>query len=154
MPMGCRVFTDGSLQDALLGRHFAALGWAFVVIDQGGNVMAAAHGVPPPWVNTIQGAELWAVKMVWSNVVFPSHVFTDCKPCKWECGKNHNGSGPPSSATPGSGRSSIRRWMMEPWPTLWCGCLHTPVKIGLARPFAVMGGSCRNTCGARARWWT
>ncbi len=71
MPMGCRVFADGSLQDAPLGRHFAVPGWAFVVIDQGGNVMAAAHGVPPAWVNTIQGAELWAVQMVLSNVVFP-----------------------------------------------------------------------------------
>ena len=42
-------------------------------------MVAAAHGVPPAWVSTIQGAELWAFQMALHNVLFPSHVFTDCK---------------------------------------------------------------------------
>jgi len=59
------VYTDGSLID---GSHELAglcgrLGWAFVVIDQTGTVLSAAHGRPPGWVDSIQGAELWALSV-------------------------------------------------------------------------------------------
>ena len=79
MPIGCRVFTDGSLLDGKLGKEFVSLGWAFVVIDDVGSLVAAAYGVPPVWVDSIQGAELWAVQMTLSSVVFPSAIYTDCK---------------------------------------------------------------------------
>lgn len=79
MPFGCRVFTDGSLMDAKLGKEFASFGWAFAVIDEVGDLVAAAFGVPPLWVDTIQGAELWAVQMTLAAVVFPSAIYTDCK---------------------------------------------------------------------------
>ena len=42
MPSGCRVFTDGSLLDGDLGKEFASLGWAFAVIDEVGDLVAAA----------------------------------------------------------------------------------------------------------------
>ena len=40
-----------------------ALGWAFTIMTQDGEWVAAAHGLPPKWVDTIQGAELWAILM-------------------------------------------------------------------------------------------
>ena len=52
---------------------------AFAVIDEVGDLVAAAFGVPPFWVDTIQGAELWAVQMTLAAVVFPSAIYTDCK---------------------------------------------------------------------------
>ena len=74
-----RVCTDGSLLHGQWGREYAALGWAFVAFDQGGEIIAAAYGIPPQWVDTIQGAELWAVQMVIASMPFPERLFTDCK---------------------------------------------------------------------------
>ena len=53
-------YSDGSLLDGpseLLGR----CGWAFVAVDDDGIILAAAHGVTPPWITCIPGAESWAV---------------------------------------------------------------------------------------------
>ena len=58
IPLGCVIFTDGSLLDGSLPKGCQSLGWAFVVIDADGELVAAAYGVPPEWVDTIQGAEL------------------------------------------------------------------------------------------------
>jgi hypothetical protein len=41
----------------LLARH----GWAFTIVDQDGNTLAAASGTLPWWINGIYGAELWAI---------------------------------------------------------------------------------------------
>ena len=60
-------------------REIAALGWAFVAFDPQGKVVAVAYGVPPSWVDTIQGAELWAVQMVLASMPLPQRIFTDCK---------------------------------------------------------------------------
>ena len=60
IPLGCVIFTDGSLLDDSLSKGCQSLGWDFVVIDSDGELVAAAHGVPPEWIDIIQGAELWA----------------------------------------------------------------------------------------------
>ena len=78
LPFGARPFTDGSLVDASW-EGYQALGWAFVAIDSEGKVLAAAFGVPPRWVDTIQGAELWAVHMALQTVFLPQELFTDCQ---------------------------------------------------------------------------
>lgn len=44
--------------------------------------MAAAHGVPPQWVDAIQGAELWAVQCAVRSAVFLERVYTDCDPVR------------------------------------------------------------------------
>ena len=53
------VYLDGSLRDSPSLRTSRG-GWAFVALNSEGLVVAAAYGVPPPWVRTIHGAELWA----------------------------------------------------------------------------------------------
>eukprot|EP00973_Karenia_brevis_P078828 10940239-Karenia_brevis.AAC.1 len=78
IPNGCRVFTDGSLIDGQWA-GCAALGWAIVVLDSKDSVVAAAYGVPPQWVDSIQGAELWAVQIALATIVFPKAILTDCK---------------------------------------------------------------------------
>ena len=40
--------------------------------------MCAAHGVPPKWVDSIQGAELWAVNMALQHVQCPEKLYSDC----------------------------------------------------------------------------
>ena len=78
VPSGCVVFTDGSLQDRKLPDGCQALGWAFAVVGPEGEYMSAAYGVPPKWLTTIQGAELWAVQMALQHVTFPESLYTDC----------------------------------------------------------------------------
>ena len=73
------VCTDGSLLHGMWGRDIAAVGWAFVAFDVQGAIVAAAYGVPPLWVDTIQGAELWAVQMVLASMTLPEKIYTDCK---------------------------------------------------------------------------
>ena len=53
-------YTDGSLLDGELG-EMQQLGWAFVAVSADGTRLAAASGVPPPWVQSISGAEAWAI---------------------------------------------------------------------------------------------
>ncbi len=55
-----RFYTDVSRLDgpsALLARN----GWAFVAVDERGDVVASAHGVPPAWIVDIPGAEAWTL---------------------------------------------------------------------------------------------
>ena len=65
IPAGCSVYTDGSLIDARLGLGLEALGWAFAAF--------------PKDVNTIQGAELWALKQALTFVPFLVAIYVDCK---------------------------------------------------------------------------
>ena len=73
-------YTDGSRLDgpsALLARN----GWAFVAIDEHGEIVASAHGVPPPWIDDIPGTEAWALLQA-AQVAEPGSTYRiDCKPC-------------------------------------------------------------------------
>ena len=54
------VYLDGSFRDGPtedLGRT----GWGFVAYSSQGKLRAAAYGVPPPWIRSIHGAEMWAL---------------------------------------------------------------------------------------------
>jgi len=49
-----RVYSDGSRLDGptpLLARN----GWAFVVLNEADEIIAAASGIPPDWVEDIPG---------------------------------------------------------------------------------------------------
>ena len=72
------MFTDGSHIDGRLPRACQSLGWAFTVLDASLNLVCTAFGVPPKWIDSIQGAELWAVNMALQHVQFPPKLYTDC----------------------------------------------------------------------------
>ena len=72
------VYTDGSMLDGpsvLLRR----CGWAFVALDPEGVVCASAHGVPPPWISTIFGAETWAALQAITHASGSVSLRIDCK---------------------------------------------------------------------------
>ncbi len=53
-------------------------GWALVVVDDSGRAVAAASGVPPPWVRSIAAAEAWAIHIA-TTLALPGSVFkSDC----------------------------------------------------------------------------
>lgn len=54
------VYPDGSVLDGPT-EELSRCGWAFVVLDDGLNVIAAAHGAPPPWITDFGGSEAWAL---------------------------------------------------------------------------------------------
>ena len=59
-PVVGRVYLDGSLRDGIapeLGKE----GWGFAILDDEGEVLAAAYGIPPPWLHGIEGAEAWGL---------------------------------------------------------------------------------------------
>ena len=58
VPVNGRVYSDGSWRDAKF-HELPRGGWAFVIIDANCNTMAAAYGVPPPWIEGIEGVEAW-----------------------------------------------------------------------------------------------
>jgi len=72
------VYTDGSMLDGPLPL-IRRTGWAFVALDDDGKVCAIARGVPPPWISTIFGAEVWAILQ--AVVVAPAlgPIRIDCK---------------------------------------------------------------------------
>ena len=57
------VYTDGSTVDGppYLDGLCKRLSWAFVAVDQGGSITASARGAPAQWIDTVYGAELWAL---------------------------------------------------------------------------------------------
>ncbi len=61
-PVTATFYTDGSLIDGS-HEHLRRLGWAFVAGGADGTVLASASGVPPPWIDSIGGAEAWAIRM-------------------------------------------------------------------------------------------
>lgn len=85
------VYTDGSLLDnhRSLAGFCKRLGWAFVAMDNQGAILASAHGRVPDWVDTIYGAELWAMQMATSMAMPGSTFVTDCQSVltSWQRGR-------------------------------------------------------------------
>ena len=50
-------YTDGSARGGPI-KELVRCGWSFVAVNSQGEVIAAAYGVPPPWVEDIGGAEV------------------------------------------------------------------------------------------------
>ena len=74
------VYPDGSWLDG--PGPLARGGWAFVVVDRIGEVLAIARGLPPNWVTDIPGCEAWAVMQA-AALAEPGKVNfkSDCQPC-------------------------------------------------------------------------
>ena len=54
------AYSDGSFLDGP-SRALGRTGWGFAVLDGEAHAVASALGVPPGWVRTIHGAEMWAL---------------------------------------------------------------------------------------------
>ncbi len=77
LPLLATFYTDGSALDGY-ARMLARYGWSFVVVDNHGRIVAAAHGVPPAWVESVAAAEAWALVQA-ALVARPGSVYkTDC----------------------------------------------------------------------------
>ena len=61
-------------------------GWAFVVVDEIGQVLAIARGLPPNWATDIPGCEAWAVLQA-AAIAEPGKLCfrSDCQPCVKAC---------------------------------------------------------------------
>ena len=53
LPVTGRVYPDGSMLDGI-APELAREGWGVAVLDDDGNVLAAAYGIPPPWLRGIE----------------------------------------------------------------------------------------------------
>jgi len=70
-------YVDGSLIDGP-DRATARCGYALVLVDREGELLAYASGVPPAWVDSAAGAEAWAYAMVLKACPEVPRVTTDC----------------------------------------------------------------------------
>ena len=74
------MYSDGSRLDGpsqLLARN----GWAFVAFDSAGQMIAAANGVTPRWIDDIPGVEAWALTQAAIRAEPGCEYRVDCEPC-------------------------------------------------------------------------
>jgi len=74
---GATFYIDGSLIDGQ-GSACCRTGFAIVVVDAAGELIAYAQGAPPGWVRSSPAAEAWALAMALRAVPSPPSVVTDC----------------------------------------------------------------------------
>ncbi len=69
-------FSDSSTIDAY-AEDMERMGWAFAAYTADGICVAAAHGVPPDWVESNSGAEAWALYQAGVHAVPGAEFRTD-----------------------------------------------------------------------------
>ena len=72
------IYTDGSMIDGpstLTGR----VGYGLVAINNDGEVTAKAFGTPPQWIDSVPGAEAWALLEALRNSVPGCRIRSDCE---------------------------------------------------------------------------
>ena len=79
MPIKGIIYSDGSARDDPI-KELVRCGWAFVVVDEEGQVIAAAYGLPPPWIDDIGGAEIWGLRQAMLVTTPCSPAWVDCLP--------------------------------------------------------------------------
>lgn len=75
------VYTDGSIFDRKLCSKQKKSGWAFVVLDGFGQVVAAASGKPPRCIRTSTAIEAWAFYMAVLHATPGCSYRMDCQNC-------------------------------------------------------------------------
>ena len=74
------VYPDGSAFDGPTP-ELVRTGWAFVVLKDG-VIIAAARGLPPPWITDIAGSEAWALLQASLRALPGLCTYKgDCLPC-------------------------------------------------------------------------
>ena len=77
IPAGSTIYTDGSMIDGPT-RTLSRVGFGFAGYDEEGNVIAKAFGTPPAWIDTVPGAEAWAVVEALRNSVPGIIIWSEC----------------------------------------------------------------------------
>ncbi len=91
-PVDGKVYSDASLLDGP-DPVIERFGWAFIIAsrDPPHGILAAAFGIPPDWIDNMNGAEAWAIFMA-TSVADPFASYTtdslECvrtlaRGCKW-----------------------------------------------------------------------
>jgi hypothetical protein len=87
LPLVGACYTDGSCLEGTV-RELARCGWAFTFINDEGEIIGSAYGVPPPWIGDIGGAEAWALlQALLVSLPTESKYWTDCLPLFEAAGK-------------------------------------------------------------------
>ena len=82
LPVAGKVYPDGSARDGPYP-ELERCGWAFVVLDDNGRIIASAYGVPPPWITDIGGSEAWALYQgLLCTIPEQCEYWPDCYPVK------------------------------------------------------------------------
>ena len=99
LPRGS-TYMDGSLlrNESKYYGLAATRGWAVAVMDEDGDILAAAHGRPPAWAQGIHATELWSLLMSFSVADPFSRLHTDCSAVF--CGANRSSEWANSPARP------------------------------------------------------
>ena len=80
LPVYGAKYSDGPVREGAI-LELARCGWAFVIADEVGTVLAAAYGVPPPWIDDSGGAEAWAMLQAsLHSMLGPAPYWSDCLP--------------------------------------------------------------------------
>ena len=56
----CTIYTDGSMIDGP-SKELGRVGFGFMAYDEDDNIVAKAFGTPPYWIDSVPGAETWAL---------------------------------------------------------------------------------------------
>ena len=70
-------YIDGSMYDGV-AYECIRVGFGIVAVSPCGDLLGVAHGVPPHWVDSAPGAELWALRVVLGLCSQPPPIVTDC----------------------------------------------------------------------------
>ena len=93
-----RGYPDGSARDGPTP-ELVRLGWSFAVLDDRGHLIAAAYGVPPPWIVDIGGAEAWALyQLLLCTTPQMTKYWPDCYPLKVAISKGQRLANDPRNA--------------------------------------------------------
>ena len=71
------IYTDGSMVDGP-SPDIGRVGFGIVAINEEGEVVAKGFGTPPAWINSVPGAETWALYEALRNMVPGSSIRSDC----------------------------------------------------------------------------
>ena len=71
------IYTDGSMVDGP-GKELGRVGFGFAAYDHEGTLTAKAFGTPPHWINSVPGAEAWALCEALRHSVPGAELWSDC----------------------------------------------------------------------------
>ena len=71
------VYTDGSMVDGP-SKDLGRVGFGFAAYDIEGKMVAKAYGTPPRWIDSVPGAETWAVAEALRTSVPGITIWSDC----------------------------------------------------------------------------